>query len=378
MRRIKVYYGPKKGFKKLLTPIEKQLTLTQLAIKSDAENRNHIFRVEGRKQSDECEEDKPVEKIARLIAYSEEYAGISESAIHNFIGFFSQYDIDEVFLQNPPSYIVQQLEKINNDIEVHAYAYNSISREMFLKINNDYDSNIIGQKKVKEHLLTALYPLMNKNFTKPVVMLFYGPTGVGKTETAKFLSEIFGQELFRKQFSMYHSADFSSYLFGGKHSENSFAKELLERESNIILLDEFDKPHSVFHSAFYQLFDEGVFEDKNYKVTVNDSIIICTSNYTSIQDIKNHLGDPIFARFDAVIKFESLSEDALKEIINKQFQVQLDRLTVEEKELINQTDIRNKILDHASQVKNAREIKRIITDAVSTILVREILKSQST
>lgn len=82
------------------------------------------------------------------------------------------------------------------------------------------------------------------------------------------------------------------HTFGGAHYEPSFAKELLDRESNVILLDEFDKAYSVFHSAFYQLFDEGIYEDQNYRLELFKSIIICTSNYKSEDDIKSHLGRP--------------------------------------------------------------------------------------
>ena len=41
-------------------------------------------------------------------------------------------------------------------------------------------------------------------------------------------------------------------------------KDLLGRESDVILLDEFDKANPIFHSAFYQLFDDGIYEDTNY------------------------------------------------------------------------------------------------------------------
>ena len=95
-----------------------------------------------------------------------------------------------------------------------------------------------------------------------MVLMFYGPSGVGKTETAKFISKALGEKIFRKQFSMFHSEEFSDYLFGENHSRPCFAKDLLERESNVILLDEFDKPAPVFHSVFYQLFDEGVLKIK--------------------------------------------------------------------------------------------------------------------
>jgi ATP-dependent Clp protease ATP-binding subunit ClpA len=88
--------------------------------------------------------------------------------------------------------------------------------------------------------------MSDNNNHKPVVMMFYGNSGIGKTETAKFISKILGQNLFRKQFSMFHSGEFQSYIFGGNHSQGCFARDLLERESNVILLDEFDKPHLFF------------------------------------------------------------------------------------------------------------------------------------
>lgn len=69
-------------------------------------------------------------------------------------------------------------------------------------------------------------------------------------------------------------------------------------ESNIILLDEFDKANPIFHSAFYQLFDEGIYEDQNYKVNLNYAIIACTSNYKTENKIKEQLGIPIFNCFD--------------------------------------------------------------------------------
>lgn len=77
---------------------------------------------------------------------------------------------------------------------------------------------------------------------------------------------------------MYQNNESANYLFGGKYNEKSFAKDLIGRDSNVILLDEFDKAYSVFHSAFYQLFDEGIYEDQNYKVDVRHALIICTSN----------------------------------------------------------------------------------------------------
>lgn len=371
MTKILIYCGPKESFKSILPKRTAKITLTELAIKSDSKMREHLFRIEGQ-ESKTVEFER--EEIPCLVAYSDEYAGISENAIQSFVSFVSRFNIKSIYLQNPPIYIIEQLRKIKRNIKTVKYEYKTIDMEVLKEISSNYSSNIIGQEEVKRYLLTALYPLCKEMFVKPIVLLFYGPTGVGKTETAKFLSETLNENLFRKQFSMFHSDDFSAYLFGGKHSQNCLAKELLERESNIILFDEFDKPHPVFHSAFYQLFDEGVFEDKNYNVEVKKAIIICTSNYNSEDEVRKKLGDPIFSRFDAVIKFAPLSNQALVTIIKNEYDKQSLELTKEEKKMVEQSNVLEKILAVSCKLSNARQIRRIIREAISSVLIADILK----
>lgn len=371
MTKISIYCGPKESFEKELPKKIAKITLTELAIKSDSKMREHLFRLEG-------QEAQPVqdtrEDVPCLVAYSDEYAGISEHAIQSFVSFISRFNIKSMYLQNPPTYIIEQLKKIKKNIKTVKHEYKTIDCEVLKKVHCAFSSKIIGQEEVKSYLLTALYPLCKKTFTKPIVLMFYGPTGVGKTETAKFLSEILDEHLFRKQFSMFHNDDFAAYLFGGKHSQNCLAKELLERESNIILFDEFDKPHPVFHSAFYQLFDEGIFEDKNYCVEVKKAIIICTSNYNSEDEVRRKLGDPIFSRFDAVIKFAPLSAGALVQIVKNEYATQCSELTAEEKTLVEQSKVLERILNVSPKLSNARQIRRIIREAISSVLIADIIR----
>ncbi|WP_314902652.1 hypothetical protein [Actinomyces naeslundii] len=78
---------------------------------------------------------------------------------------------------------------------------------------------------------------------------------------------------------MFYNDNFVLYSFGGAHSEASSARDLLDRESRVIRIDEFDKAKSLFHSAVCQLFGGGIFEDKTYNVELGPSLIVCTSNY---------------------------------------------------------------------------------------------------
>lgn len=50
-----------------------------------------------------------------------------------------------------------------------------------------------------------------------------------------------GGKLLRKQFSMYQNNESANYIFGGRYNEKSFAQDLLARDSNVLLFDEFDK-----------------------------------------------------------------------------------------------------------------------------------------
>lgn len=378
MKKIILYYGPKSGFKTLIPKTKK--TLSELVTEYDAKNKifTHRFEKEDDNQTEESEIPAK-EYIKNLIVYSESYSGITESAIQSFVSLISGYDIDNFYLQNPPIQIKQQLEQaFSNIISTEKYDYKKFNESMLFKINDNFSDNIIGQEGVKKRLLVSLYPLMKCNSSrKPVVIMFYGNSGIGKTETAKFISKVLGQPLFRKQLSMFHSSEFQNYLFGGNHFQACFARELLERESNVILLDEFDKPHSVFYSAFYQLFDEGIFEDKNYNVELYNSIIICTSNYQSEEDIRKHLGDPIYFRFDKCIKFEKLSEDSLRKIIEKLINIKYKSLSKTEKKIVDSDYIKTKLFKSVSKLTNVRQISTIVDEYFSLQLVEKKLAQHS-
>tara|TARA_Y100001933_G_C18607063_1_gene400509 strand:+ start:50 stop:577 length:528 start_codon:yes stop_codon:yes gene_type:complete len=175
---------------------------------------------------------------------------------------------------------------------------------------------------------------------------------------------------------MFHNEEFSSYIFGGKHSQNSLSRDLLERQSNVILFDEFDKPHPVFHSAFYQMFDEGEYQDKNYHVTLKNSIIICTSNYNNESEIKKHLGAPIYSRFDSVIKFEELKPIDIKKIVEKEYKLILSKLDDNEVEIINKSGVFESVLSAVMRFSNVREARRILKEAISYLLVKNFIQDE--
>jgi ATP-dependent Clp protease ATP-binding subunit ClpA len=152
-----------------------------------------------------------------------------------------------------------------------------------------------------------------------------------------------------------------------------FAHDLLDRESGVILIDEFDKASSVFHSAFYQLFDGGVFEDKNYSVTLGPALVICTSNYNSESDIRKALGDALYSRFDALIRFEPLSKDEVRQVIDRLVYARVGELDESEERSIDADAVRSILHSNASKLGNVRKLSKTVDEVISLLLVRAVL-----
>ena len=360
--KILIFYGSKDEFEKSV-PIAHR-NLTDLVYEADKESKIFTISIGDQKQQ---HEEKKIE-VKNFVATSDEYAGVREHVIINFVNFLAKFDIENLYLHNPPLQISNQIKQLFPNADVKYQKYAPLTIDNLKTLNEKYDSQIIGQSKVKAELLQALFPLTLENRRKPVVLLFYGSSGIGKTETAKYLADLVNEELFRKQFSMFQNVQFSTYLFGGAHYEKSFAKDLLDRKSNVILLDEFDKAHSSFHSAFYQLFDEGVFEDQNYFLTLDRSVIICTSNYSSLKEIEEQLGSAIYNRFDSLIKFSDLSSES-KTIIGNTFYNQLKTdygfdLPIEELESLQHSFVK---------FDNARQIKRIVEQTFALFSIKSAI-----
>lgn len=368
MKQIVMFYGSDRAFTDIIPKSHRNLL--SVAMQVDDESKKLVMEVRGfPKQKSYSEKPKKKKPMVRnLVIFANEYNSVNEHVITNFIDFMAQLSISNMYIQNPPALLRDQVERVYGDkgiIKTEHQKYNVISEDIIRQIYTGFDRRIIGQKAVKKKLLKALYPIVDNKQNKPVVILFYGDSGLGKTETVQYVTELLGGALLRKQFSMYQNNEFSNYLFGGKHNQKSFAKDLLARDSNVILLDEFDKANSVFHSAFYQLFDEGIFEDQNYKVDVRHAAIFCTSNYHTTDEIKEKLGLPIYNRFDAIIEFDQLAGDAKMKIAEM-------TLRTMDKSTLLPIDIRKKIISASLTMSNAREIQRLVKDTISLCEINRI------
>ena len=365
--KVTVYYGPPSWFEEQLGEGQRRYLLDLLNERDEARRRIR-HTIDGQKSSHEEARVRP----DCVVAMSSDYASVHEHAITNFVGLVREVNPKHLILHNPPELIHTQLDQVLRT-KVEYYTYPVVTRDTLIKFRDGFADHLVGQRSVRERMLAALYPLMNDKRKKPVVLMFYGPSGVGKTETVQFFNELLGGKLMRKQFSMFHSDKFASYVFGGSHSESSFARDLLNRSSGVILIDEFDKANPVFHSAFYEIFDEGVFEDKNYRVLLDKTLIICTSNYRSEDEIRKALGDALYSRFDALIRFESLSPDEIKQVTSRLVDGSFKRLSANDQAMLDKEEIKSLLHVRASSISNVRKLGKLVDEVISLKLVRATL-----
>ncbi|WP_298864183.1 AAA family ATPase [uncultured Microbacterium sp.] len=374
--QVTIYYGPLSWFKAQLPKGKNHKSLLEIVIERDEASRLHRHRMEGQ----EIPEPEAAKRPKYVVAESSDYASLNEHVITNFAGQVRAINPEHLYLHNPPVAVQTQMQRVfglkKDDIK--RYEYPVVTRKTLVEVHDGFASHLIGQESVKEQLLAALYPLTSAGRKKPVVLMFYGPSGVGKTETAQFVNGLLGEqnELMRKQFSMFQNDRFASYLFGGHHNEASFAHDLLDRESGVILIDEFDKANPIFHSAFYQLFDEGVFEDRNYRLEIGPALIICTSNYGSENQIRQTLGDALYSRFDALIRYEELKPAQIVQIIDKLFDRRLSQLDDEERGQLDEDVLRGGLHRLAANVGNVRKLGKQVDEVVSLQLVRSVLAEE--
>lgn len=364
---VHVFYGPSAWFRENVSSAAK--SLIEIVTERDADRRQHTVHVEGKSPEAENLHERPF----CVYAETADYSMLSEGAISGFSTLIQEISPIELLLQNPPLILVQQLRQIYGDVDESHYERKRPQIDGLREFNEKLQTELVGQEEMKGELVASLYPLTRERQRKPVVLLFFGPSGVGKTETAKLINYFCDGTLLRRQFSMFHSQKFSSYLFGGEVSEASFARDLLERDSGAILLDEFDKANPMFHSAFYQLFDDGIFEDKNYRAQVGPAVIVCTANYKSRAEVTRELGDALASRFDAMIEFKHLTGSEVAVVISKVVDEQTAMLDDDEMRFIDVEDLKEKLSSRIRQGQNIRGLTSLVKNIINMKIVSGLI-----
>jgi len=266
---------------------------------------------------------------------------------------------------------------------------------------------VFGQDKaintITDKILVARAGL--KSLSKPIgSFLFLGPTGCGKTETARTLAKTLGVELIRFDMSEYQEKHSISKLIGsppgyvGYEDSNMgggmFINEIEKNPHAVVLFDEIEKAHRDVSNMLLQVMDYGTVTGSNgKKADCRNITLILTSNLGAEEMERSNIGfgpserageddkalkkffPPEFRnRLDAVIKFDKLGKETMTLVVKK-FLAELNTMTMEKDVEVNATDSAIEFLmTKGFDTKlGARPLQRVIDDEIKTPLSKMIL-----
>ena len=230
--------------------------------------------------------------------------------------------------------------------------------------------------------------------------MFSGPTGVGKTELAKKLSEILGIEFIRFDMSEYMEKHTVSRLIGsppgyvGFDQGGQLTEAVHKNPHAVLLLDEIEKAHEDIYNILLQVMDHATLTDSNgRKVDFRQIILIYTTNTGSRESSRRNLGfaqkefddksteaiDKFFSpefrnRLTAIIKFNSLDIVIIEKIVDKLISELEERLKNKKIKIKLTPEARTYLAENGydSQL-GARPIQRLIDREITEKLSKEIL-----
>ena len=262
-------------------------------------------------------------------------------------------------------------------------------REKLLHLEDILHKRVIGQdegvKAVSEAILRARAGLKNEN--RPVgSFIFLGPTGVGKTELAKALTEtLFDTEknLIRIDMSEYMEKHTVSRLVGSPpgyvgYDEGGQLTEAVRRKPySVILFDEIEKAHPDVFNILLQLLDDGRLTDNQGRtVDFKNTIIIMTSNLPESQ-LKTFFRPEFLNRIDDIVVFKSLTIEQIEKIVDLIIESLVKRLEERGIGLELSEDARRFIAKESYDEEfGARPVKRYVHKNIENQIAEMIISNE--
>lgn len=284
--------------------------------------------------------------------------------------------------------------------------------EKLLQLESVLHKKIVGQNEAIISISNALRRArtIERDTRKPIgSFLFLGPTGVGKTETAKALSQVyFGSQdaVIRFDMSEFQSVDSINRLIGAPpgpgqtQGGGEMSEKVRENPYSLILLDEMEKAHEKVQEAFLPVFDEGIMEDSTgRKIVFTNTIIIATSNAGAeyireqvaqnkdMENLKRGLLDKLqrdgvfkpefLNRFDGIVVYKPLVLDEIIKVVHLIVEDLANRLS---RQQVNISLDQNTLLWLArggfDPTYGARPLRRFVADNLEEKIAEKILSGE--
>ncbi len=281
-------------------------------------------------------------------------------------------------------------------------------REKLLNLEDLIHKRMINQTRavgvVSDALRRARAGVRNQN--RPIgTFLFLGPTGVGKTELAKALADVyFGGEdrMIRLDLNEYvRNEDVSRLIADGADDPTSLTAQAMKQPFSVVLLDEIEKAHPNVLTTLLQLLDEGILRDiKNREVSFRDAIVIATSNAGAdrireyiqrgyqLEQFEPQLVDELINsnqfrpeflnRFDEIVVFRPLSKEELIQVIDL-IMAGINKTLAPQKITVKVSDdAKIALVDKGYDPRlGARPMRRVVQRAVENTVAKQMLSGQA-
>lgn len=282
-------------------------------------------------------------------------------------------------------------------------------REKLLHLDEALHKRVIGQPEAVEKVTDAIIRSRAgiKDPSKPIgSFLFLGPTGVGKTELAKSLSEVLfdsEENMIRIDMSEYMERHSVARMIGappgyvGFEEGGQLTEAVRRKPYSVILFDEVEKAHHDVFNVLLQVLDDGRITDSQGRtVDFKNTIIIMTSNIgsdvllrevgddglltegtrnTITQSLTGHFRPEFLNRLDEIVFYTPLTKEEIRSIVDLLI-VDIEKRIAEKHITIELTDAaKDLMIEVAYDVHyGARPLKRYLQQKLETLLGREIIK----
>lgn len=285
-----------------------------------------------------------------------------------------------------------------------------VEKALLLNLETELHKRIVDQNEAVSSLSESIRRLRTglKTAAKPISFLFLGPTGVGKTETAKVLADIYfgnSARLVRLDMSEFSGDDGMRRLLGSGPGQGDEKGQLTEpvydTPYSLVLLDEFEKADQKILDLFLQVLDDGRLTDNKGKtVSFINTIIIATSNAGSefireevgkgtavdkkFQSVllnqlqeKNIFKPELLNRFDDIVIFKPLGINEVIQIIKLMLVDVSGKLSENDIKVSFDEKVVTKIANEGFDKEfGARPLRRFIQDSIEDTIAQKMLKDE--